>query len=42
MIRKLAGPKMLWEEQMPEQVQENAAFDDTDARGVLASGTRKC
>ena len=40
MIRKLAGPEMLWEEQTPEQVQRDAAGDDTDARGVLASGRR--
>lgn len=40
MIRKLAGPEMLWEEQIPEEIQEHAAGDDTDARGVLASGRR--
>ncbi len=40
MIRKLAGPEMLWEEQAPEEMQEYAVGDDTDARGVLASGRR--
>ena len=41
MIRKLAGPEMLWEEQAPEQLQENAPGDDSDARGVLASGWKQ-
>lgn len=40
MIKKLAGPEMLWKEQASEQVQENAAGDDTDARAVLVSGKK--
>lgn len=40
MIKKLAGPEMLWKEQTPEQMQENAVGDDTDARGILASGCK--
>lgn len=40
MIRKLAGPEMLWKEQAPEPTPEEASGDDTDARGVLASDRR--
>lgn len=41
MMKKLAGPEMLWKEQAPEEVSENAEGDDTDARGVLASGEKR-